>query len=63
VYPLDDRSAVRLALPKPPVPGAETNGVIMAFGIGEDSGQPVTFDYKLPFAFTGEIEKVVVDVK
>jgi arylsulfatase len=36
---------------------------IDTFGIGEDSGQPVTFDYKPPFAFTGEIEKVVVDVK
>jgi arylsulfatase A-like enzyme len=36
---------------------------IDTFGIGEDSGQPVTLDYKPPFAFTGEIEKVVVDVK
>jgi hypothetical protein len=30
---------------------------------GEDSGQPVTFDYEPPFKFTGEIEKVVIDVK
>lgn len=33
------------------------------FGIGEDSGQPVTFDYKPPFRFTGQIEKVVFDLK
>lgn len=33
------------------------------FGIGEDSGQPVTFDYKPPFRFTGEIEKVTIEVK
>ena len=32
------------------------------FGIGEDSGQPVTFDYQPPNRFTGEIEKVVVDL-
>ena len=25
------------------------------FGIGEDSGQPVTFDYQPPNRFTGEI--------
>jgi arylsulfatase len=30
------------------------------FGIGEDSGQPVTFDYKPPNKFTGEIEKVEI---
>jgi hypothetical protein len=33
------------------------------FGVGEDSGQPVTFDYKPPFKFDGEIKKVVIDVK
>jgi hypothetical protein len=33
------------------------------FGIGEDSGQPVTFDYKPPFKFTGTIEKVTIKVK
>ncbi|MDQ6473111.1 arylsulfatase [Flavobacterium sp. LHD-80] len=33
------------------------------FGIGEDSGQPVTFDYKPPFKFNGTIEKVIVDLK
>jgi hypothetical protein len=32
------------------------------FAIGEDSGQPVTFDYQPPNRFTGEIEKVVVDL-
>jgi arylsulfatase len=33
------------------------------FDIGQDSGQPVTFDYKPPFKFNGEIEKVVIDLK
>jgi arylsulfatase len=33
------------------------------FGLGEDTGQPVTHDYKTPFKFTGEIEKLVVEVK
>jgi len=36
---------------------------IDTFGIGEDSGQPVTFDYKPPFKFTGTIEKVTIEVK
>lgn len=36
---------------------------IDTFGIGEDSGQPVTPNYKAPFKFTGEIEKVVVEVQ
>ena len=35
---------------------------IDTFGIGEDSGQPVTHAYKPPFAFTGEIEKVVISI-
>jgi arylsulfatase len=33
------------------------------FGVGEDSGQPVTTDYEVPFAFTGTIEKVVIDIR
>jgi arylsulfatase A-like enzyme len=33
---------------------------IDSFGIGEDSGQPVTHDYRTPFRFTGEIETVTV---
>lgn len=33
------------------------------FGIGEDSGQPVTPDYEPPFKFTGTIEKVQIDLK
>ncbi|XZG71414.1 arylsulfatase [Chitinibacteraceae bacterium HSL-7] len=33
------------------------------FGIGEDSGQPVTFAYAPPFKFTGEIDKVTIDLK
>lgn len=35
---------------------------IDTFGIGEDSGQPVTSSYKPPFKFTGEIESVVVRI-
>ena len=36
---------------------------IDTFGVGEDSGQPVTFDYKPPFKFTGEIERVTIEIK
>lgn len=36
---------------------------IDTFGIGEDTGQPVTSDYEAPFPFTGRIDKVVVEVK
>lgn len=35
---------------------------IDTFGIGEDSGQPVTHDYEAPFSFTGEIAQVVVEM-
>jgi len=28
--------------------------------IGEDTGTPVNEDYKLPFKFTGQLEKVVI---
>ncbi len=31
--------------------------------IGEDAGSPVDFTYKLPFKFTGKIEKVTFDLK
>jgi len=31
--------------------------------IGMDVGSPVDFTYKLPFAFTGKIEKVTIDLK
>jgi arylsulfatase len=31
--------------------------------VGEDTGTPVSHDYDVPFAFTGTIGKVVVDVK
>jgi hypothetical protein len=30
--------------------------------IGMDVGSPVDFTYKLPFAFTGKIEKVKIDL-
>lgn len=33
------------------------------FDVGEDSGTPVNRDYDVPFAFTGEIQKVVVEIK
>jgi len=36
---------------------------IDTFGIGEDTGAPVTFDYKPPFAFTGTIERVDIELK
>jgi arylsulfatase len=31
--------------------------------IGEDTGTPITHEYEVPFKFTGEIEKVVIDLK
>lgn len=31
--------------------------------IGMDVGSPVDFSYKLPFSFTGNIEKVTIDLK
>lgn len=36
---------------------------IDTFGIGEDSGQPVTQDYRSPFKFNGTIEKVTITLK
>ncbi|MCA9234342.1 MAG: hypothetical protein KDA44_02670 [Planctomycetales bacterium] len=36
---------------------------IDTFGIGEDSGQPVTNAYKPPFPFTGTIDAVSVQIK
>ncbi|MBT8469352.1 MAG: sulfatase-like hydrolase/transferase [Myxococcales bacterium] len=36
---------------------------IDTFGVGEDSGQPVTFEYKAPFRFTGEIEQVSITIR
>lgn len=36
---------------------------IDTFGIGEDSGQPVSNTYKPPFRFEGDIAKVVIDLK
>jgi arylsulfatase len=30
--------------------------------VGMDVGSPVAFTYKLPFAFTGRIEKVKIDL-
>jgi arylsulfatase len=31
--------------------------------VGEDVGSPVDFTYKLPFRFTGRIEKVTYELK
>ncbi len=31
--------------------------------VGMDVGSPVDFTYQLPFAFTGKIEKVTIDLK
>ncbi|WP_425397534.1 arylsulfatase [Aeoliella sp.] len=36
---------------------------IDTFGIGEDTGQPVTDAYKPPFKFTGQIEKVTLQIQ
>ena len=34
-----------------------------ALDIGMDSGSPIDFTYQLPFAFTGKIEKVTIELK
>ncbi len=36
---------------------------IDTFGVGEDTGQPVTHAYETPFEFTGEIESVVFEMR
>jgi arylsulfatase len=36
---------------------------IDTFGIGEDTGQPVTPEYQAPFKFTGSIEVVTIEVE
>lgn len=36
---------------------------IDTFGVGEDTGQPVTSAYKAPFKFNGQIETVTIDIK
>ncbi|MNW12656.1 hypothetical protein D3C71_2104080 [compost metagenome] len=36
---------------------------IDTFGVGEDTGQPVTSAYQAPFKFNGQIERVTVDIK
>jgi arylsulfatase len=37
--------------------------IVEGLDIGMDVGSPVDFTYKLPFAFTGTIEKVAIDLK
>ena len=36
---------------------------IDTFGIGEDTGQPVTSAYMAPFPFTGRVDEVQVQIK
>ncbi|WP_044300883.1 arylsulfatase [Rhodopirellula sallentina] len=36
---------------------------IDTFGIGEDSGQPITNAYTAPFKFTGKIKEVTIDIR
>ncbi|QRM55233.1 hypothetical protein [Sinorhizobium sp. BG8] len=36
---------------------------IDTFGVGGDSGQPVTFDYTPPFAFKGDLKEVQIKLK
>jgi len=36
---------------------------IDTFGIGEDTGAPVTFDYSPPSSFTGTIQRVTIELK
>jgi len=36
---------------------------IDTFGVGVDTGAPVSWDYKPPFAFSGNLDKVVIDLK
>lgn len=31
--------------------------------VGEDSGAPVNHDYDVPFRFTGQLHKVIVELK
>jgi hypothetical protein len=35
---------------------------IFTSDVGEDTGTPVNLDYDVPFAFTGQIEKVVISL-
>jgi len=37
-------------------------GIVDGLSCGRDEGSTVTTDYRAPFAFTGQLEKIVVDV-
>lgn len=37
--------------------------IVEGFDIGQDVGSPVDWNYKMPFEFTGKIDKVTVDLK
>jgi hypothetical protein len=62
--PLGRHAARSRASTRPP-----TSQSPVAFSLGEgldvgmDVGSPVDFTYTLPFAFTGTIEKVEIDLK
>jgi arylsulfatase len=45
-----------------PVTIALTLGLAAGISVGADAGAPVMTDYKPPFAFTGTVKKVLVDV-
>lgn len=55
---------VTIAINGKPVGRARINNTVAGrfgidtFGVGSDTGSPVTDDYKLPFRFTGKIDKV-----
>jgi arylsulfatase len=40
-----------------------TISITDGFDVGMDTGSPVDFTYKLPFKFTGKIEKVTIELK
>ena len=42
--------------------GGFSSSITETFDLGHDTGSPVSNDYSGPFAFTGKIEKVVIDL-
>ena len=55
-----DGKQVARAASTAPYPGASRFDE--TFDVGEDTGTPVSEDYDVPFKFTGQIEKVVVNL-
>ena len=58
---LDGRIGMRFPLHNPTVPGRVFGDE--TFDIGQDTGMPVNRDYDVPFAFTGDVHRVVVELK